>query len=113
MLDTNLFFCKMLLMTHVNFVSFYLMFFFLFNSKVIPMGGQDDDLIPSVFIGASHGKQLLNHFTFEKNPNIRIILTDDEPFDINAYLLPFAIVVGICFVIMLGIVIYKCIQDHR
>ena len=33
--------------------------------------------------------------------------TDDEPFDINSYLLPFAIVVGICFLIMLGIVIFK------
>ena len=29
-------------------------------------------------------------------------LTENAPFDINAYLLPFAIVVGICFVIMLG-----------
>ena len=81
--------------------------------KVIPMGGEDEDLIPSVFIGASHAKQLLAHFTFSKNPNIRLILTDEEPFDINAYLLPFAIVVGICFLIMLGIVVVKCIQDHR
>ena len=77
------------------------------------MGGEDEDLIPSVFIGASHAKQLLAHFTFSKNPNIRLILTDEEPFDINAYLLPFAIVVGICFLIMLGIVVVKCIQDHR
>ena len=81
--------------------------------KVIPMGGEDEDLIPSVFIGASHAKQLLAHFVFSKNPNIRLILTDEEPFDINAYLLPFAIVVGICFLIMLGIVVFKCIQDHR
>ncbi len=29
-------------------------------------------------------------------------LTENAPFDINAYLLPFAIVVGICFIIMLG-----------
>ena len=84
-----------------------------FNFKVIPMGGEDEDLIPSVFIGASHAKQLLKHFTFSQNPNIRLILTDEEPFDINAYLLPFAIVVGICFLIMLGIVVVKCIQDHR
>jgi len=40
-------------------------------------------------------------------------LTDNQPFDINAYLLPFAIVVGICFIIMLGIMIFKCVQDRR
>jgi len=77
------------------------------------MGGQDDDLIPSVFVGYSSGIEILRHFTYAKNPNIRVVLTDEEPFDINAYLLPFAIVVGICFVVMLGIVIFKCIQDYR
>ena len=77
------------------------------------MGGQDDNLIPSVFIGYQSGKDILKHFTYIKNNKLRIILTDDEPFDINAYLLPFAIVVGICFLIMLAIVIFKCIQDHR
>lgn len=41
------------------------------------------------------------------------IITPDQPFDINVYLLPFAIVVGVCFVIMLSIVLYKCVQDYR
>jgi hypothetical protein len=41
-----------------------------------------------------------------------VIIIDDEPFDINSYLLPFAIVVGICFLIMLGIVIFKA-RDIR
>ncbi len=77
------------------------------------MGGSDDDLIPSVFIGFQSARELLQHYTWEANPHVRVIIIDDEPFDINAYLLPFAIVVGICFVVMLGIVIYKCIQDHR
>ena len=77
------------------------------------MGGGDDTLIPSVFIGYTSGRDILQHFTFDVKPEVRIIVTDDEPFDINAYLLPFAIVVGICFIIMLGIVIFKCIQDYR
>ena len=55
---------------------------------------------------------LLEHYSYEPagQSEFRIVLTDDHPFDINQYLLPFAIVVGICFVIMLVIVIYKCIQ---
>ena len=77
------------------------------------MGGDDDSLIPSVFIGHSSAMMLLNHFMYVNHPDFRIILTDDDPFDINTYLLPFAIVVGICFLIMLGIVIFKCFQDHR
>ena len=56
---------------------------------------------------------LLAKYTAAKRPDLRIVVTDDHPFDINAYLLPFAIVVGICFVIMLVIVIYKCVQDYR
>ena len=35
-------------------------------------------------------------------------ITENAPFDINAYLLPFAIVVGICFIIMLGRSIAHC-----
>ena len=77
------------------------------------MGGNDEKLIPSVFIGYTSGHQILGQFTHEKNPNISVWIMDDEPFDINAYLLPFAIVVGICFLVMLAIVLYKCIQDHR
>jgi len=83
------------------------------SNKVIQMGGADDTLIPSVFIGYTAGKDILTHFAFNVNPKFRVIVTDDEPFDINAYLLPFAIVVGICFVIMLAIVLFKCFQDRR
>ena len=77
------------------------------------MGGDDDTLIPSVFIGHSYGLHIIKKYTYNKNPDVFVVLTADEPFDINAYLLPFAIVVGICFLIMLGIVIFKCIQDVR
>ena len=71
------------------------------------MGGDDSNLIPSVFIGASDADLISKRFTFKVNPAAHVIMTDDEPFDINSYLLPFAIVVGICFLIMLGIVIFK------
>ena len=55
---------------------------------------------------------LLNQYSYKPagKPNLRILITEEHSFDINQYLLPFAIVVGICFVIMLVIVVYKCIQ---
>jgi len=83
------------------------------SNKLVPMAGSDDTLIPSVFMGGDDAQVLLAKYTAAKRPDLRIVVTDDHPFDINAYLLPFAIVVGICFVIMLVIVIYKCVQDYR
>jgi len=84
------------------------------NDELIPMGGDSDDLIPSVFIGYSDGYKILEHYTFSKGEGEYVVrITDNAPFDINAYLLPFAIVVGICFIIMLGIMVFKCIQDRR
>merc|ERR1712156_35664 len=88
-----------------------------FNYKddvLIPMGGDRDDVIPSVFVGHTDGTKLMAHYTYEKARGAFVVrLTDNQPFDINAYLLPFAIVVGICFTIMLGIMIFKCVQDRR
>ena len=71
-------------------------------------------MIPSVFVGHTDGAKMMAHYTYEKGLGAFVVrLTDNQPFDINAYLLPFAIVVGICFIIMLGIMIFKCVQDRR
>lgn len=83
------------------------------SDKLVPMGGDDNTLVSSVFIGQSDANLLLERFSFPSNPEVYLLISDDEPFDINAYLLPFAIVVGICFLVMLFIVVYKCCQDHR
>ncbi|TRY79078.1 hypothetical protein TCAL_05915 [Tigriopus californicus] len=83
------------------------------SDRIIPMGGSDASLIPSLFIGRSDSNLLQRHYLFPSNPDVYLLLTDDDDFDINAYLLPFAIVIGVCFTIMLSIVLYKCIQDHR
>jgi len=84
------------------------------SDDLIPMGGASDDVIPSVFIGYTDATRLIRDYTYYTGGQEFVIrLTDNAPFDINAYLLPFAIVVGICFLIMLAIMIFKCIQDRR
>jgi len=84
------------------------------SDDLIPMGGASDDVIPSVFIGYTDATRLLRDYTYYTGGQQFVIrITDNQPFDINAYLLPFAIVVGICFLIMLAIMIFKCIQDRR
>ena len=55
--------------------------------------------IPSFFVSDFAGYTLREHYAF---PNrFYIYINDDIPFNINTHLLlPFAIVVGICFIIM-------------
>eukprot|EP00096_Caligus_rogercresseyi_P005420 TRINITY_DN2082_c1_g1_i2.p1 TRINITY_DN2082_c1_g1~~TRINITY_DN2082_c1_g1_i2.p1 ORF type:complete len:419 (-),score=122.67 TRINITY_DN2082_c1_g1_i2:186-1442(-) len=88
----------------------------IFNNKddrTFHMGGEGLALVPSVLIGLHNGESLLRNFTFNISPNVTALICPDEPFDLNVYLLPFAIVIGICFLLMLGIVVFKCVQDHR
>lgn len=82
------------------------------DDELIPMGGDADVLIPSVFVGKTDGIRIKNLFAY---PTLRFFvrITENPPFDINSYLLPFAVVVGICFLIMFGIMVFKCIQDRR
>eukprot|EP00088_Acartia_fossae_P058842 TRINITY_DN6930_c0_g1_i2.p1 TRINITY_DN6930_c0_g1~~TRINITY_DN6930_c0_g1_i2.p1 ORF type:complete len:548 (-),score=152.69 TRINITY_DN6930_c0_g1_i2:542-2185(-) len=82
------------------------------DDDLIPMGGDADVLIPSVFVGKTDGEKILGMFSY---PTLKfyVRITENPPFDINSYLLPFAVVVGICFLIMFGIMVFKCIQDRR
>lgn len=57
--------------------------------------------IPVVYVSKDTGVRLEDN-TFEKNPKTRIIITalSYRPFDYQFYMIPFAIIVGICFVLM-------------
>jgi len=53
--------------------------------------------IPSVFVGHTTGKALATYFTTE----VVLIINDELPFNINTQLiLPFSILIGMCFIIM-------------
>lgn len=79
-----------------------------------PMSAKDssDIIIPSVFVGEQTGQLLLDTYQF-KNDFI-LVLNNDLPFDINTHLLlPFSIFVALCFIIMIGFMIVKCMRDRR
>ncbi|XP_017966435.1 E3 ubiquitin-protein ligase RNF13 [Drosophila navojoa] len=66
--------------------------------------------IPSVFVGITTGKTLLSFFT----PEVVLIINDELPFNINTQLiLPFSILIALCFLILIVYMIYKCIQEQR
>lgn len=65
-------------------------------------------LIPSVFVGEITGFVIKDNYLY--NHGYFVVINDDLPFNINTHLLlPFAIVVGICFlIIVIFMVSRKC-----
>ncbi|XP_017846838.1 E3 ubiquitin-protein ligase RNF13 isoform X2 [Drosophila busckii] len=65
---------------------------------------------PSVFVGLTTGKILLSFYTTD----VDLLINDELPFNINTQLiLPFSILIGLCFLIMIVYMIYKCIREQR
>nr|CAH7741009.1 unnamed protein product [Callosobruchus chinensis] len=82
------------------------------SDELIPMaaGNKSGIRIPSVFVGGTSGIALKRC----ANPEYFIVITGDSPFNIQTQLLiPFAIVVGICFIVMIAFMIVKFIKDRR
>lgn len=72
----------------------------------------EDIVIPSIFIGESNGMYIIDSFLYPLQ--YTLIITDDVPFNINNNLIiPFAIVVGLCFIIMVCFMIIRCIRERR
>ncbi|XP_011138262.1 E3 ubiquitin-protein ligase RNF13-like isoform X2 [Harpegnathos saltator] len=68
--------------------------------------------IPSVFVSDVTGIVIKENYLY--NQQYFVLINDDLPFNINTHLLlPFAIVVGICFLVMLIFMIVRCIKDRR
>jgi E3 ubiquitin-protein ligase RNF13 len=66
--------------------------------------------IPSVFIGEEAGSVLKESYQY--NTSYFVLINDEEPFNISTHLLvPFAIVVGICSLIM--VVFMVSLQSFR
>lgn len=71
------------------------------SDELEPMSAENSTgiRIPSVFVGETTGKILQEMYC---NDNYFVIINTEMPFNINMHLLlPFAIVVGICFIVML------------
>lgn len=68
--------------------------------------------IPSAFVGEASGKIIIYNYQF--SDDFYLVINDDLPFNINTHLiLPFSIVVGMCFIIMIGFMIVKCVREQR
>uniref|UniRef100_A0A1Y9H2I6 RING-type domain-containing protein n=1 Tax=Anopheles dirus TaxID=7168 RepID=A0A1Y9H2I6_9DIPT len=75
-----------------------------------------DLLIPSVFVGESSGRSIIEAYLYDRE--YALVITDDIPFNIsNNLIIPFAIVVGLCFMIMRALqvlfMIIRCVRERR
>lgn len=85
------------------------------SSIVVPMDGRNtsDIVIPSVFVGESTGLMLRDYYDYNNGYYV-IVDSSQFPFDINLnLLLPFAVIVAVCFFAMLGFMLIKWIKDRR
>ncbi|KAJ8956859.1 hypothetical protein NQ318_014274 [Aromia moschata] len=83
------------------------------SDELVPMSAKNGTgiYIPSVFVGQTWGLTLKKDYT---NPEYFVVLTGESPFNIQTHLLiPFAIVVGICFIVMIIFMIVKFVKDRR
>ncbi|XP_055375016.1 E3 ubiquitin-protein ligase Godzilla [Condylostylus longicornis] len=68
--------------------------------------------IPAVFIGESSGNYIKDYYLNQSE--YVLIINDALPFNINKNLIiPFSVLVGLCFFVMILYMIYKCIREQR
>ncbi|XP_068628795.1 E3 ubiquitin-protein ligase RNF13 [Battus philenor] len=68
--------------------------------------------IPSVFVSDLAGLILSDQYLYTSN-HYYIMVNGDLPYNINSLLVPFAVVVVLCLIVILIFMIVKCIKDRR
>lgn len=68
--------------------------------------------IPSVFVTETTGILLIESYDYLSG--YCVIITNESPFNINTHLIiPFSILIGLCFITMISYMVYKCIREQR
>ncbi|OAD47015.1 E3 ubiquitin-protein ligase RNF13 [Eufriesea mexicana] len=83
------------------------------SNELEPMQAEDPVgiLIPSVFVSEITGLIIKENYLYDQL--YFVLINDDTPFNITHLLLPFVIVVGVCFLVMVIFMIVRCIKDRR
>lgn len=73
------------------------------SDELEPMSANNDKgiTIPSVFVGAHTGQLIIQAYQYTES--FALLINSDSDFNINTHLLlPFTIVVGLCFITMVS-----------
>ena len=82
-----------------------------FSSAHFPTLSLGFEGIPAVLISNEDGLALKRQYTYSNG--FYIVVTPDFPQNLFAYLLPFAVVIGICLLIMISFMVIKCVRDRQ
>lgn len=77
------------------------------NFKLEPMSANNDNgiVIPAVFVGEHTGRMINENYQW--NEDFALLINNESPFNINTHLLlPFTVVVGLCFITMVRKIIF-------
>ncbi|XP_061431453.1 E3 ubiquitin-protein ligase RNF13-like [Lethenteron reissneri] len=86
------------------------------SNQLLSMGTSDADIwkkidIPSVFVGQSTANRLLEEFVYDVGGHV--VLTPDFSIPLEYYLIPFLVIVGICFILLVVFLVVKVMRDRR
>ncbi|XP_032830826.2 E3 ubiquitin-protein ligase RNF13-like [Petromyzon marinus] len=86
------------------------------SNQLLSMGTSDADIwkkidIPSVFVGQSTANLLLEEFVYDVGGHV--VLTPDFSIPLEYYLIPFLVIVGICFILLVVFLVVKVMRDRR
>ncbi|XP_076662238.1 E3 ubiquitin-protein ligase RNF13 isoform X2 [Halictus rubicundus] len=83
------------------------------SNELEPMSAKDSTgiRIPSVFVSEITGLIIKENYLYDQL--YFVLINEGTPFNITHLLLPFAIVVGICFLVVVISLIVRCIKDRR
>ncbi|CAI9566831.1 unnamed protein product [Staurois parvus] len=86
------------------------------SDKLLNMAWNDEHIrleisIPSVFIGATAGRILLEEFSYYDNAHV--FLLPEYNLNFGYYLIPFIVVVAIIFIVMSVVMVVRCVQHRK
>ncbi|KAI1286010.1 E3 ubiquitin-protein ligase RNF13 [Halotydeus destructor] len=67
--------------------------------------------IPAVLVAHADGISLRQNYMWDKG--YFVVISPDMQFNLSAYLLPFAVVIGVCMLVMISFMVIKCFRDRR
>ncbi|RWS29970.1 E3 ubiquitin-protein ligase RNF13-like protein, partial [Leptotrombidium deliense] len=69
--------------------------------------------IPGVLITNEDAIIFKRDYVYDSSKHYYLLITPEMPLNFSGYLIPFAVVIGICLLIMISFMVIKCIRDQR
>jgi len=83
------------------------------DDRLIPMNGDADPDVKAVFVGLSTGETLKANYLYRMNPTARVTLTPYYTLPWHMYIVPFLIVISICFLLMFIFLVIKKLRRYQ